>query len=193
MPGNPSGLGRPLKIRMPQRIGKRLWNKFARIKLFLSDVDGILTDAAVFLDHDRELKRFHLMDGLGIKLLRREGIRVGWISGRASPATEQRARELQVDFLCQGPGSKVDAAEKILQETGVPWAGVCYMGDDLLDLGVLKRAGVAVVVPQAIPEAKALAHYITQTCGGHGAVREVVELILKAQNRWERLVQEYLA
>jgi 3-deoxy-D-manno-octulosonate 8-phosphate phosphatase (KDO 8-P phosphatase) len=167
--------------------------QFARVKLFLSDVDGILTDASVFMDREREFKRFHVMDGLGLRLLRREGIQVGWISGRPSPATEQRARELQIDFLHQSSGCKVKAAEKILGQAGFTWTEVCYMGDDLLDLGMLQRAGVAVAVPHAVPEAKALAHYITRANGGHGAVREVAELILKSQKRWDRLIQEYLA
>jgi 3-deoxy-D-manno-octulosonate 8-phosphate phosphatase (KDO 8-P phosphatase) len=145
------------------------------------------------MDRDREIKRFHLMDGLGLKLLRREGIKVGWISGRPSPATEQRARELEIDFLFQDGGRKVDAAENILKKTSLCWKQVCYMGDDILDLGMLKRAGVAVAVPQAVKEAKALAHYITRAAGGQGAVREVVECILKAQNRWDHLVEEYAA
>jgi 3-deoxy-D-manno-octulosonate 8-phosphate phosphatase (KDO 8-P phosphatase) len=178
---------------MPAKKDKALMTRLAQVKLFLSDVDGILTDASVFMDQERELKRFHIMDGLGLKLLRREGIKVGWISGRASPATEQRARELQIDFLHQSGGRKVDVAEAYLKAHDIRWEQVCYMGDDILDLGMLKRAGVAVSVPNGITEAKALAHYITRAGGGNGAVREIADLILKAQNRWDRLVQEYLA
>ncbi|HOW66092.1 MAG TPA: HAD-IIIA family hydrolase [Candidatus Paceibacterota bacterium] len=178
---------------MARKSGVKLRESFAKVRLFLSDVDGILTDASVFMDQEREIKRFHVMDGLGLKLLRREGIKVGWISGRTSPATLRRAHELQIDFLFQDGGRKVDAAEKILKETGFGWDQVCYMGDDILDLGMLRRAGVAVAVPQAVPEVKAAAHFITRRPGGHGAVREVVERILKAQNRWARLVEEYAA
>lgn len=178
---------------MPGRINKDVLRRFARVKVFLSDVDGILTDTAIYLDQERELKRFHVMDGLGLRLLRREGIRVGWISGRPSTATERRAHELQIDFLRQGDESKVKVAESFLAQSGYGWEQVCYMGDDLLDLGVLRRAGAAVAVPHAIPEAKALAHYVTRNSGGQGAVREVADLILKSQKRWDRLVQEYLA
>jgi 3-deoxy-D-manno-octulosonate 8-phosphate phosphatase (KDO 8-P phosphatase) len=178
---------------MATRLNAALWGKFARVKLFLSDVDGILTDATVWMDRAGESKRFHLMDGMGIRLLRQEGIKVGWISGRPSPATEQRARELEIDFLHQGNGSKVVAAETMIAQAGCRWDETCCMGDDIVDLGMLKRAGLAIAVPHAIAEAKELAHYITRAPGGQGAVREIVELILKAQNKWDRLVQHYSA
>ncbi len=178
---------------MAAKFTKNLKNRFAQVKLFLSDVDGILTDATVLMDSTSEAKRFFLLDGLGIKLLRREGIKVGWISGRPSPATEKRARELEIDFLHQGNGSKVVAAEAMIAQAGCRWDETCYMGDDIVDLGILKRTGLAIAVPHAVPEAKALAHYVTKAEGGQGAVREIVDLILKAQNKWDRLVQSYSA
>ena len=101
--------------------------------------------------------------------------------------------ELKIDFLHQAKGSKVEAAENILAETGLDWTEVCYMGDDVVDLGVMKRAGIAVAVANAIEEAKDIADYVTRAEGGHGAVREVVRLILQAQNKWQRLVLEYSA
>lgn len=174
-------------------LDKSLRVRFTQVKLFLCDVDGILTDATVSMGPGVETKRFCVQDGLGLRLLRRFGVKVGWISGRPSPATEERARELEIDFLHQSRYNKVGAAQDILAKTGLDWADICYMGDDIVDLGILRRAGLAVVVPGGIPEAKAMAHYITQKPGGYGAVREVVELILKAQNKWDLLIQEYSA
>jgi len=166
---------------------------FKRIRLLLCDVDGVLTDASVFIGGMQELKRFNIRDGLGLVRLRRAGLKVGWISGRPSPATTRRARELKIDFLRQGKGSKVCAVESLLAQTGFRWDEVCYMGDDIIDLGVLKRAGLAVAVANGVAEVRAAADYVTQASGGHGAVREVVELILKAQNKWARIVAEYAA
>jgi 3-deoxy-D-manno-octulosonate 8-phosphate phosphatase (KDO 8-P phosphatase) len=177
----------------PRLLPKSLLHKLAKVRLFLCDVDGVLTDNSVFMDGQLEMKRFDIRDGLGLRLLQRGGLKVGWISGRVSPATEQRARELGVDFLRQGKQSKVAVIEEILHQAGLAWAEVCYMGDDLLDLGAMTRAGVAVSVPDGIEEARARAHYVTQAQGGHGAVREAVTLLLQAQDRWEPLVEEYLA
>lgn len=178
---------------MAKPIPKALARKLARVKIFLCDVDGVLTNATVFIGDGREFKEFHIRDGLGLRLLQRSGIKVGWISNRPSTATQQRADELKIDFLYQAKGSKVDAVEAILKQAGLDWDDVCYMGDDVVDLGALKRAGVAVGVPSAIEEVKALADYVTRAEGGHGAVREAVGLILKAQNKWQRLVSEYSA
>ena len=162
-----------------------------RIRLLLCDVDGVLTDASVFIGAAREGKQFNVRDGLGLVRLRREGIKVGWISGRPSPATTRRARELKIDFLRQEKGSKVRVVESLLAQTGFRWEEVCYVGDDIVDLGALKRAGVAVAVANGVAEARAAADHVTLAGGGHGAVREVAELILKAQNKWARIVAEY--
>ena len=178
---------------MARPIPKALAAKMTRVKLFLCDVDGVLTNATVFIGDGREFKEFHVRDGLGLRLLQRGGIKVGWISNRPSTATQQRADELKVDFLYQAQGSKVDAVETILKRAGLDWDDVCYMGDDVVDLGALKRAGLAIGVPSAIDEVKDLADYVTIAEGGQGAVREVVGLILKAQNKWQRLVLEYSA
>jgi 3-deoxy-D-manno-octulosonate 8-phosphate phosphatase (KDO 8-P phosphatase) len=159
------------------------------VRLFLCDVDGILTDTTVWMGGRDELKRFNIQDGLGMRLLQKEGIPVGWVSNRPSFATTQRALDLKVDFLIQAiDGDKVAAVEKILAKTGVKWEQLCYMGDDIVDLGVLKRAGLAVTVPHALDEAKAMAHYTTRRSGGEGAVREVIDLILKAQGKWDKLI-----
>lgn len=167
-----------------------LYAKLAKVKLFLCDVDGILTDSSIFIGSEQEVKRFHIRDGLGLVMLREEGIKIGWVSKRPSPATKLRAEELKIDFLEQNKGNKVVAVEALLARTGFTWEEVCYMGDDIVDLGVLRRAGVAATVADAICEAKAVSHYVTQANGGCGGVREVVELILKAQNRWQKLVAE---
>jgi 3-deoxy-D-manno-octulosonate 8-phosphate phosphatase (KDO 8-P phosphatase) len=162
-----------------------------RVRLLLCDVDGVLTDATVFIGGEREMKQFNIRDGLGLVALRRQGLKVGWVSSRSSPATACRARELKIDFLRQEKGSKVCAVETLLAQTGFHWDEVCYVGDDIVDLGVLKRAGVAVAVANGAMEAQVAADYVTRAGGGRGAVREVVELILKAQNKWERVVAEY--
>jgi 3-deoxy-D-manno-octulosonate 8-phosphate phosphatase (KDO 8-P phosphatase) len=165
--------------------------RLVRIKLFLCDVDGILTDSSIFIGQAEETKRFHIRDGLGLVMLRKEGIKVGWVSNRPSSATAKRAEELQIDFLVQNNGKKVEAVENILASTGFKWEETSYMGDDIVDVGVLKRAGFAATVADAISEAKSVSHYVTGANGGRGGVREVVELILKAQNRWNRLVEEH--
>ncbi|HKS38641.1 MAG TPA: HAD hydrolase family protein, partial [Verrucomicrobiae bacterium] len=126
--------------------------RFAGVKLFLCDVDGVLTDGTVLMGNGVESKRFNIRDGLGLRILQKQGIRVGWISRRTSTATAQRAQDLKIDFLHQSDGSKVVAVEAILAETGLTWADVCYVGDDIVDLSVMKRAGVAVAVADSIHE-----------------------------------------
>src|SRR5580700_1123750 len=166
---------------MPLLNSDDLSARLAKIKLFLCDVDGILTDASVFIGPEQESKRFYIRDGLGFIMLREEGIKIGWISNRSSIATTKRAEELKIDFLEQHKGSKVLAVENLLARTGFKW-------DDVVDLGVLKRAGFAATVADATDEARAAAHYVTRATGGNGGVREVIEMILKAQNRWDAIV-----
>lgn len=168
-----------------------LLERLKAVRLFLCDVDGVLTDGAITIGLENETKRFHIPDGLGIRLLQRSGILVGWISNRPSFATTHRAKELNIDFLHQRDGNKVEAAASILQEAKLDWRQACYMGDDIVDLGVFRRVGLAVAVANAIAEAKAVAHYVTRRAGGEGAVRETIELILKAQNKWAGLVRHY--
>lgn len=174
---------------LPPELRQRL----ERVRILLCDVDGILTDASIYVGEDGEYKRFNVRDGLGLVIWRRAGYRVGWVSARPSAATALRADELEVDFLVQQKGSKVKAIEQRLAADGGTWEQVCYMGDDIVDLGPLERAGVAVCVPTGHPEALARAHYVTALGGGQGAVREVIELILRAQGRWSRILEEYLS
>jgi 3-deoxy-D-manno-octulosonate 8-phosphate phosphatase (KDO 8-P phosphatase) len=161
------------------------------VRLLLCDVDGVLTDGSVFITSDGEFKQFSIQDGLGLILWRKCGFKTGWISARPSPITTRRAEELHIDFLSQEGVSKTVAAENILAQTGLNWEQVCYVGDDVVDLCLLKRAGVAVAPANAIEEVKAIAHYVTQARGGHGAVREIITMILKAQGKWTELIRYF--
>ena len=170
-----------------------LADRLKRVKLFLCDVDGVLTDGSVFIGGEREIKRFHIRDGLGLVLLRRAGFKAGWISARPSSATTLRAEELKIDFLAQvsdGSG-KAAAIENILAQENLAWDDVCFVGDDIVDLGPLSRAGLAVAVADGVAEARAAAHLVTKAAGGHGAVREVVEMILRAQGKWRQFTEKY--
>jgi len=178
---------------MPAKTFSPLRSRLKHIQLLLCDVDGVLTDGTVFIGSATEFKRFNIQDGLGLVLWRRAGGKTGWVSARPSAATRQRARELKIDFLIQQTDrrSKVAAVEKILTRTQLSWDRVCFVGDDIVDLGPLQRAGVAVAVANAVREVRAAAHLVTRAAGGHGAVREVVEMILRAQDQWETCVTHY--
>jgi 3-deoxy-D-manno-octulosonate 8-phosphate phosphatase (KDO 8-P phosphatase) len=175
------------------KISRQLTARSKRIKLFLCDVDGVLTDGSIFIGGEREFKRFNIRDGLGIVLARRAGIKVGWVSARPSLATKLRAEELKVDFLVQqgDKTSKTAAIEALLAQEKLNWTETCFVGDDIIDLGPLTRAGLAVAVGDGVPEAKAAAHWVTKAAGGRGAVRETIELILKAQGSWQQFVEKY--
>jgi 3-deoxy-D-manno-octulosonate 8-phosphate phosphatase (KDO 8-P phosphatase) len=178
---------------MPAKISTQLRARLKRVKLFLCDVDGVLTDGSIFIGGAREFKRFNIRDGLGLVLAQRAGLKTGWVSARPSAATKSRARELKINFLIQQKDrySKVAAVEKLLAQEELSWDEVCFVGDDIVDLGPLQRAGVAVAVANAVREAKAAAHFVTRAAGGRGAVREVAEMILKAQGKWDAIVAHY--
>ncbi len=168
-----------------------------RVRLLGLDVDGVLTDNAIWIgpleDRRVELKRFDISDGLGLVILRHTGIEVAWVSGRHSEATALRARELGIDTVIQDSGArKLAAVESLLNTKGLTWADLAFVGDDLADLPVLKRAGLAITVANGCPEAKALCAWVTRAEGGHGAVREVVEALLRARGEWEGAVAGYL-
>jgi 3-deoxy-D-manno-octulosonate 8-phosphate phosphatase (KDO 8-P phosphatase) len=176
-----------------------LLERAKKIKLFLMDVDGTLTDGGVCLmsmPNDggiAEMKVFSSLDGLGLKLVHTMGIQTGFITGRKSPAVEQRARENHVDYVYLGQETKMAAFEECLRKAGLREEEVAYMGDDLPDMPLAARAGLAVAVANAAPELKAISHYVTSARGGQGAAREVIELILKAQGRWEEAIPQALA
>jgi 3-deoxy-D-manno-octulosonate 8-phosphate phosphatase (KDO 8-P phosphatase) len=178
---------------MPKPISSSLKKRLARVKLFLCDVDGVLTDGSVFIGGEREFKRFNIRDGLGLVLARRAGLKIGWVSARPSPATKLRADELKIHFLVQQGDrvSKTAAIETLLAQQKLGWHEVCFVGDDIVDLGPLKRAGLAVAVADGVAEARAAAHFTTKATGGRGAVREVIEMILRAQGIWEPFVAHY--
>jgi 3-deoxy-D-manno-octulosonate 8-phosphate phosphatase (KDO 8-P phosphatase) len=160
-----------------------------KIRVLLMDVDGVLTDGRIWLLSRRdgtasEIKGFSAYDGAGLKLARAAGLRTGLITGRESSAVAQRARECEIEFVYQGRATKLGSYEEILRTTGASDREVAYVGDDLPDLPLLQRAGFAVAVANAAPEVKRAADYVTLHSGGDGAVREVIELIVKAQGKW---------
>lgn len=183
---------------MPE-ILSNLLERARKIKLILMDVDGTLTDGGVCLmslPNDggiAEMKVFNSLDGLGLKLAHTMGIKTGFITGRKSPAVLQRARENRVDYVYLGQETKTAAFEECVQKAGVAENEVAYLGDDLPDIPLASRAGLAVAVANAAPELKAICHYVTVARGGQGSAREVVELILKAQGRWEEAIPQALA
>jgi 3-deoxy-D-manno-octulosonate 8-phosphate phosphatase (KDO 8-P phosphatase) len=165
----------------------------SRIKLLLMDCDGVLTDGRLWLTEEGDdQKSFNTRDGLGLSLLHRTGLRSGIISGRNSRAVTRRAQELGIEFVRQGDPDKSEAFQQILQEAGVDENEVAFIGDDLNDIPLMQRAELAVAVADAVFEARSVAHYVTQASGGQGAVREVIELILKSQGRWSDLIDDYL-
>ena len=166
-----------------------------RIKLVGFDVDGVLTDGGLYIgmaaEHPVELKRFDIQDGLGIKLLRDAGLVVAVVSARRSEATNLRARELKVDELVQH-NHKLPAFEEVLHRRGLSWDECAFVGDDLPDLPLLRRVGLPIAVANAVSEVAATAQIVTRAAGGQGAVREVAELLLRARDEWDQLLERYL-
>lgn len=171
-----------------------LLQRARRIRLFVMDVDGILTDGRLYYSSNGdECKPFHIRDGLGIKWLQRAGIDAAIITGRRSPAVERRAAELGIRHLHQGHEDKREAFRRLLEDTGLTAAETAYIGDDLPDLPLLHQAGLALTVADADPRLCQAAHWISSRPGGHGAVREAAEMILTAQNRLAELLAGYNA
>jgi 3-deoxy-D-manno-octulosonate 8-phosphate phosphatase (KDO 8-P phosphatase) len=163
------------------------------IELILSDVDGVLTDGGIVLDNQGiETKRFCIRDGLGIRLWQRAGYRFGLISLRSSQIVKSRADELGIDILRQGTDDKLAALRQTLNELRLRPEQTCYLGDDLPDLPAVRAVGLGVAVADACDELRRAAHYVTTAKGGSGAVRETVELLLKAQQRWIDVIQTYM-
>jgi len=168
---------------------KTLRERCAAIDLLVVDVDGVLTDGGIaYTANGVEVKRFHVRDGSGLKCWEQAGKAAGLITGRTSPAVELRAKEVGVGFVIQGAANKLAALRRLLGEAGVTAERTCYVGDDLPDLPPLRNCGLAAATADACAEVRADAHYVTQAPGGHGAVREVIELILRCQGRWQPLV-----
>lgn len=168
-----------------------------RIKLFGLDVDGVLTDNAIFIgsvNGERvELKRFDIQDGLGLVVLRHSGIKVVWLSGRESKATSLRAAELKIEEVLQIDGAaKLPAMADLMKRLNVTWEEIAFVGDDLADLPILRRCGLPIAVANAVPEVLEAAAHVTRLPGGQGAVREAIEGILKARGSWDDAVRGYL-
>jgi 3-deoxy-D-manno-octulosonate 8-phosphate phosphatase (KDO 8-P phosphatase) len=162
------------------------------ISLILSDVDGVLTDGGIILNSDGiETKKFHVRDGLGIRLWQKAGYRFGLITLRSSQIVKLRVAELGIDIVRQGIESKLTAMRQVIGELRLNADQVCYIGDDLPDLPPLRSAGLGVAVADGSEELRRAAHYVTTQPGGAGAVRETVELILKTQRRWVDLIQTF--
>src|SRR5580700_5402430 len=182
------------EVKFPANVMRRA----RKIRVLLMDVDGTLTPRLVCLQafpdgSIHEMKVFDAHDGAGVKLAGIMGIRTGIITGRDSPAAARRAQEMGVEFVYQGKPKKLESYKEILIRAGVTNDEVAYLGDDLPDLPLLERAGLAVAVADATYEVKRVAHYVTKAAGGRGAAREVVELILKSQRRWKEAIPRALA
>lgn len=168
----------------------------ARTRLLLMDVDGVLTDGHLYTvpgpdGKMAETKGFDSQDGIALQWLSWYGVKTGVISGRVSPATEERARQTKMSYVYQGHIEKIPILEEIMKDAGVTKDEVAYAGDDLTDIVVMRRVGLSIAVANARPEVKRAAHYVTKTSGGRGAIREVVEFILNAQGKWPEIMKKY--
>ena len=177
------------------KISSALKKRALPIKLLLMDVDGTMTDGSVTLLSQSdgtalEIKTFDAHDGQGLTLAHTAGLRTGCITGRESAALMRRAQEMKMEFIYMKRALKMPAYEEILQQAGIPDSAVGYIGDDLPDIPLMRRAGLAIAVGDAVPEVKQAAHYTTKALAGHGAVREAVELILRSRGIWEEMIDK---
>jgi 3-deoxy-D-manno-octulosonate 8-phosphate phosphatase (KDO 8-P phosphatase) len=165
----------------------------SRVRLLLFDVDGVLTDGVILMHPDgSDSKGFHIRDGAAIVWAQRAGLTVGLLSARTSSATTHRAAQLAVRLVVQGASSKLSAYDRILRDAGLTDDAVAYMGDDILDLPVLARAGLATAPADAAAEVRERVHWVSAAGGGRGAARELIEMVLRAQQRWDGVMQSYL-
>jgi 3-deoxy-D-manno-octulosonate 8-phosphate phosphatase (KDO 8-P phosphatase) len=164
----------------------------AAVKLVLFDVDGVLTDARVVLHgNGRESKQFHIRDGIVMIWAQRVGLKIGLLSARLSATTTERAAQLGITLVHQGVPSKIDAYDQIVSDIGLNDEEVAYMGDDIVDIAVLSRVGLATAPADAVPEVRERVHWVAPSPGGAGAARELLELILRAQDRWDPIVRSF--
>ncbi|MHC5074255.1 MAG: KdsC family phosphatase [Planctomycetota bacterium] len=165
---------------------------FEQIKMMILDVDGVLTDGTLIINADgNESKCFNSLDGHGLRMWKRAGLKVAFLSGRLSEPTQHRAEQLDIDHCIQNCHQKSQAFDGLLKEEGLMPEQTCYIGDDLMDVPVMKKSGFSVAVANAVDEVKHHADFITTKRGGSGAVREIVEYILKNTGKWNQLVQRY--
>jgi 3-deoxy-D-manno-octulosonate 8-phosphate phosphatase (KDO 8-P phosphatase) len=178
-----------------KKIGAQVSKRAKQITVFLMDVDGTITNGGVTLlslpdGSAQEIKTFDAHDGQGLTLAHTAGIRTGVITGRESAALRRRAKELSIEFVYEKQPHKIAAYEEILKKTGASESMVAYLGDDLPDMTIMRRVGLAVAVGDAAPEVKRVAHHVTKAIGGKGAAREVVELILKSKGIWDEMIDK---
>ncbi len=178
-----------------QKISPALKKRAAKIKLLLMDVDGTMTDGGVTLLSQPdgtalEIKTFDAHDGQGLTLAQTAGLKTGCITGRESPSLVRRAHEMRMDYVYMKVPVKLPAYEEILRKAGLPDSAVAFVGDDLPDIPLMQRVGLAVAVGDAVADVKKVAHYTTRALAGHGAVREAVELILKSKGVWEEMIEK---
>jgi 3-deoxy-D-manno-octulosonate 8-phosphate phosphatase (KDO 8-P phosphatase) len=167
-------------------------SRAARIRLVLFDVDGVLTDGRVVLHSDgSESKQFHIRDGIVMVWAQRMGLKIGLLSARQSLTTTERAAQLGITLVHQGVASKIDAYDEIVDDIGLNDDEVAYMGDDIVDIAVLARVGLAAAPADAVPEVRERVHWVSPSAGGAGAARELLELILRAQGQWDVIVRSF--
>lgn len=192
MPVHKANARRGARRRSPSAKRGELKRRLQQVKMLILDVDGVMTDGGLVLGKSEECKQFNTMDGAGIKYLQRAGIQVAIITGRCSDAVMRRAQELDIRDVHQKALKKLPVFQQLLANHNLGASEIAYIGDDLPDLPLLIRVGVPIAVANACPEVKAHAMFITARSGGKGAIREVAELILKAQGKWDRIVEAYL-
>ena len=176
----------------PTNLPRDLLERASRVSVLLIDVDGVLTDGRiVYADYGDELKFFDVQDGAGLVFWNRVGLKSAMITARKSRLVKRRAKELRIDFLAQGCLVKLPMYERMLKRLRVQDEQVCAIADDLMELPLLRRVGLAVAVPNAVDEIKQISHYVTQRSGGRGAVREAIEMILKAKGLWDQVMERY--
>lgn len=175
------------------KITRRAQDRLAEIAMLVMDVDGVLTQGEViYTDAGTEIKSFDVRDGLGLRVAGTAGLRLALVSGRTSAIVQRRARDLRITDIALRAGDKVLAARGFAQQYHLPLTRVAYMGDDLNDLGPMRACGLAIAPADAVPDILAEADIVTDAPGGRGAARQVVELILRAQGKWEHAVEQYL-
>ena len=169
-----------------------LKDRILKVRLLILDIDGVLTDGRiVYGDHGDEIKFFDVQDGFGLVLLRRAGIPAVAISSKRSRVNQRRAKELRIASIYQNVRDKLKVFEKVVKKMKLKHEEVCFIGDDLMDIPILSRVGFAVGVHNAVDDVKECVHYVTLKNGGRGAVREVVDLILKTQHKWPEVTERY--
>lgn len=168
-------------------------NNLRNVQAIIMDVDGVLTDGMVVLGSGKaELKSFNIRDGMAITIARRAGMKIGFITSRTSEAVERRGKELQIDYLCQGVRDKLAKLIEISQSENIPLESICYIGDDIIDIPILRRVGFSATVLDAPDEVKSCVAYVSKNEGGKEAVRDIIRHILTHQNKWQETIDSMI-